>query len=49
MRPGPLTRATAAVGATAVAAAGLLTAVAGCIMPAVRCMRMSIPAALKSD
>jgi putative ABC transport system permease protein len=30
-------------------AAGLLTAVAGCVMPAVRCMRMSIPAALKSD
>ena len=30
-------------------AAGVLTAVAGCAMPAWRCLRMSIPSALKSD
>jgi ABC-type antimicrobial peptide transport system permease subunit len=30
-------------------ASGILAAVAGCAMPAWRCLRMSIPSALKSD
>jgi putative ABC transport system permease protein len=30
-------------------AAGLLVGIAGCVMPAIRCLRLPLPAALKSD
>jgi hypothetical protein len=30
-------------------AAGLITGIAGCVAPAVRCLRMPIPSALKAD
>jgi hypothetical protein len=29
--------------------AGLLVGVAGCVIPAVRCLRLPLPAALKTD